>query len=82
MNKLLSDYIIYVLKRDNDNIENIIQNNSLLKQHRQVFRSLVKEITTNLSSTYVREKIRQGKSISYLTPVEVVTYILKNKLYQ
>ncbi len=82
MNKLLSDYTIYVLKRDKDEVENIIQNNSLLKEHRQAFHSLCKEVTSNLSSTYVRNKIKEGKSITYLTPPEVVTYILENKLYQ
>lgn len=82
MNKLLSDYSIYVLKRDNDDIEKIIQNNKLLKEHSNAFYSLSAEVTSNLSSTYVRNKIKEGKSIEYLTPHEVVTYILENKLYQ
>lgn len=82
MNKLLSDYSIYVLKRDNDDIEKIIQNNKLLKEHSNAFYSLSAEVTSNLSSTYVRNKLKEGKSIEYLTPHEVVKYILENKLYQ
>ena len=82
MNKLLSDYSIYVLKRDKDDIEKIIQNNELLKEYSNAFYSLSAEVTSNLSSTYVRNKIKEGKSIEYLTPHEVVEYILENKLYQ
>lgn len=80
--RLLSNYKIYVLGRDKDNVESIIQNNSLLKEHREAFYTLSKEVTSNLSSTYVRNKIKERKSIEYLTPHEVVAYILKNKLYQ
>lgn len=39
-------------------------------------------ITRNLSSTFVRENIKKGKSIRYLAPDEVVSYIVENKLYQ
>lgn len=80
--KLLSNYKIYVLERDKDSIDSIIQNNKLLKEHRNAFYSLSAEVTSNLSSTYVRNKLKEGKSIEYLTPHEVVTYILENKLYQ
>lgn len=80
--KLLSDYKIYVLKRDKDSIKDIIQSNELLKNHYVSFREISKEVTSNLSSTYVRNKIKEGKSIEYLTPHEVVEYILENKIYQ
>ena len=78
----MSDYTIYVLKRDKDDIDEIIQSNQLLKEHKTAFRALSKEVNSNLSSTYVRNKIKEGKSIEYLTPHEVVNYILKNELYQ
>lgn len=46
---------------------------------------LVKEknlITTNISSTLVRQRFKKGKSISYLVPGEVETYIKKHRLYE
>ncbi len=35
----------------------------------------------NISSTQIRERVKQGKTIRYLVPKEVNDYILKNKLY-
>lgn len=39
-------------------------------------------ITTNISSTVVRERIKIGKSIKYLVPREVEEYIVEQKLYK
>lgn len=39
-------------------------------------------ITTNISSTIIRERIKEKKSISYMVPKEVEEYIIKNKLYR
>lgn len=77
----MQKYRIYVLEREKDNIENIIQSNEILKRHKDSFKIFSKDITSNLSSTYVRAKIKQGKSIRYLTASEVEEYILKNNLY-
>lgn len=38
-------------------------------------------ITTNLSSTIIRERIKNGKSIAHLVPKRVENYIKENKLY-
>ena len=38
-------------------------------------------ITTNLSSTIIRDRIKNGQSIKYLVPKEVEKYIIKHKLY-
>lgn len=38
-------------------------------------------ITTNISSTTIRQRIKMGKDITHLVPKEVERYIIKNKLY-
>lgn len=80
--ELTKYFKVYVLERDKDNMEVIIQSNDFLKNNRKAFIKAKNNIISNLSSTYVREKIRNGKSIKYLAPDEVIEYINKNKLYK
>ncbi len=80
--KLVQNFKIYVLQRAEDSVEEIIQNNEFLKNHEKAFITVKNKIRTNLSSTFVRESIKNGKSIKYLAPEEVISYIEKNKLYK
>lgn len=80
--ELTKDFKIYVLERAKDNIEEIIKSNKFLNSNRQAFIKAKENITSNLSSTFVRKKLKSGKSVRYLTPDEVVSYIKENKLYQ
>lgn len=82
VDELTRDFKMYILERDNDCMEEIIENNELLKKHRQAFIKAKDTIKNNLSSTFVREKIKAGKSIRYLTPDEVISYIKEHQLYQ
>ncbi len=79
--ELVENFKIYVLERDKDSMEQIIQQNEFLKQNNQNFIRTKNNITSNLSSTYVRNKIKEGKSVKYLTPDEVIEYIKENNLY-
>ncbi len=78
----VSKYKILVMERDEDNIEEIIKANRLLRCYQENFRKLSQEIKSNYSSTYARAQLRKGKSIRYLLPDEVYEYIEKNKLYK
>lgn len=80
--ELVKNFLIYVFERDEDKIEEIIKANTFLKKNRQSFNKAKNEIKSNLSSTFAREKIRDGKSIRYMAPDEVVVYIKENQLYQ
>ena len=81
-NELTRNFKIYILERENDNMEEIIENNIFLKNHKQAFIKAKETIKSNLSSTFVREKIKAGKSIRYLTPDEVILYIQEHQLYR
>lgn len=80
--ELLEKYKILVLKRDEDNIEQIISNCSLLSKYKDSIIELKNIVTIDLSSSIVREKIKQGESIKYLAPDEVIQYIQKNQIYK
>lgn len=81
-NELVEEFKIYVLERDKDEVEKIIQKSKFLKENKTAFIKAENNITSNLSSTFVRERLQKGKSIRYLTPDEVINYMLENKLYQ
>ena len=40
------------------------------------------EVLTTLSSTFIRNALKDKKSVKYLVPESVEDYLLKNKLYQ
>ncbi len=80
--KLVQNFKIYVLERKNDSIEEIIQSNQLLSKNNQSFYKVKNGDFKNLSSTYVRNNIKNGESIKNLTPDEIIMYIEKNKLYR
>jgi len=79
--ELLEKYKVLVLRRDEDNIEELISNCPLLSKYKENIIELKNIVTIDLSSSIVREKIKHGESIKYLAPNEVIEYIEKNRLY-
>lgn len=79
--KLINKFKILVLERDEDDMNEIIEQDNFLLEHKNSFIKLKRNIRSNISSTFVREKIRREKSIRYLTPDEVYYYIKENHLY-
>ena len=79
--QLLNSFKVFVLTRDEDNIEEIINNHNLLSKYYHSFVKTNISIRTNLSSTFVRNEIKKNNSVRYLLPDEVINYIEKNNLY-
>lgn len=80
--ELVTKFKILVLERDEDDMQKIINENEFLKEHKDSLIKVKNNIRSNLSSTFVRNKIKQGKSIRYLTTDEVYNYINENKLFE
>lgn len=80
--ELISKYHVIVMERDQDDLEEIIENSELLKKYQKNIEKVEQGIKNNFSSTYVRKQINQNKSVRYLMPDEVYTYIQENKLYR
>ncbi|MBO5398003.1 MAG: nicotinate (nicotinamide) nucleotide adenylyltransferase [Clostridia bacterium] len=80
--QIVRNFKILVLERDEDNMDDIIALNPFLSANKSSFIKVKENIRSNLSSTFVRDKIRRGKSIRYLIPDEVYRYIKGNKLYE
>lgn len=80
--ELLRNFRILVLSRDEDDVNSIIESNELLRENKNTFIILNSELRTNLSSNFVRQQIKDRKSIKYLLPQEVLQYIETNNLYR
>ena len=80
--ELVSKYKFIIMEREQDIIEDIIKENELLKKYQENFHKLKQDIRSNFNSTYVRNQIKNHKSIRYLVPDEVYEYIEKNQLYR
>ena len=80
--ELVKKYKFFVLQRDNDIVEEIIEQDMFLKQNKQAFINLKNIEKIDLSSTMVREKIQKGENTKGLIPDEIEKYIKENKLYR
>lgn len=80
--ELVKKFNILVLERDNDCLEDIINSDPFLKENKSDFIKVKNNIRSSLSSSFVREKIKEGKSIRYFTPDEVYRYIEENNLFK
>lgn len=80
--RLLKEYKIIVLERDNDKLEDIINNNKLLSENKESIIKINGIDIINLSSTMIREKIKNGKSIEEYMPNSIKKYIDDNNLYK
>lgn len=79
---LVKQYHFFILERNQDQLEEILEQNPFLKENKQAFKKVENRIPNAMSATIVRKMINQGKDIRYLTREEVCKYIQKNKLYQ
>lgn len=82
INELISEFKLYILKRDEDDIEKIMQRSRFLMENKDAFIFANNKIVSNLSSTFARECLRNNKSIRYLAPDEIISYIKENRLYK
>ena len=79
--RLLEEYKIIVLERENDRVEDLIKDSKLLEKYKK---SLIKIDGIDkifLSSTMIRDKIKNGEEVEDFIDEEVLEYIKNNKLY-
>lgn len=79
--ELVKKFKLLILERAEDKMENIIDDSDFLKNNVDRFIKAKLKLRSNLSSTFVRDSIKSGKSIKYLTPAEIEEYIFRHKLY-
>ena len=80
--KILKYYKVIVLERDGDNLEEIIESEELLRKNKESIIKIKKIKPIKLSSTIIREKIKNGEEVESFFKKEVLKYINKNGLYK
>ena len=78
---ILNEFRLIIFERGNDIFEEVIEKSEFLIKNKSSLIKLENGFKTNLSSTYIREKIRRKKSIKYLVPECIEKYIIDNSLY-
>ena len=78
---LLKKYEIFVYTRGNDDFETILSNHPILKDKKKFFIQANCPLFTNISSTQIRNSLKNNKEVHYLVPQSVLEYIKKNNLY-
>ncbi len=80
--KIMQNCTLIVASRDEKDKQDLTQKaNSLFKSFHATI-EILPERKIDLSSTEIRKKIRENKSVIYMTPQSVISYINKNALYQ
>lgn len=80
--RLLEEYKIIVLEREEDRIEDLIKGNKLLEKYKNSLIKIDGIEKIFLSSTIIRNKIKNGKNIDEYIPNLVKAYIENNNLYR
>lgn len=80
--RLLRDYKIIAIERNNDKLEDIINEINILKENEESIIKLKNIEKINLSSAEVRKKIKNGEDIKGYVPEGINKYIYENKLYK
>lgn len=78
--QILKNFKILVLNRNEDNLQDIIENSELLKKYKNSLIE-VNNKRTSLSSTEIRNKIKNKEDIKEYVDKEVLKYITEKKLY-
>ncbi len=76
--QILQNFKVLVLERDNDTVKDIIALNPFLNANKDRFLTFNQKNRSNLSSTSIRERIRNDEDIKELVPIEIYEYIKKN----
>lgn len=80
--RILSDYKVIVLERNDDNLCEVINKDELLKKYRQALIKIDNISKIYLSSTMIREKIKNGEDIQQFIDKDVLNYVRQNNLYR
>lgn len=81
---LLREFPLLVVGRDRDDgaaLEHVLRSHPVLSRYREQVRFIAAPFAYALNSSFIRRRVREGKSISFLVPPAVERYIASHRLY-
>ena len=79
---ILKNCVIAGAVRESDNTSRILDATRLLEKEYQADIRILPARRIDLSSTEIRERLRNGHSVRYMLPESVIEYIAENNLYK
>lgn len=80
--RLLADYKIIAMNRGTDTLNKVINDIPDIKSYKDNIIQIVGLLELNISSTTIRQYIKEGKKIGHLTDKKIIKYINENNLYK
>lgn len=79
---ICGDFGVVCMKRGEGDPRRLIHGSDILHQHKGNIRVVDEGIENTISATELRQRVRRGQSIRYLTPDDVARYIEERQLYR
>lgn len=80
--ELIENNRFIVMGREGYDMSDIIAKDSFLIKNEHRFDCLSKGVNIETSSTLIRSRLRDGRSVRYLVPQPALEYAIQNRLYK
>lgn len=82
LEEIVSKFGLVVISRIGSDGKKFISEHDLLKMNLSHIQLIDEPISNEISSTLIRQQVKEGRSVKYFVPDGVIEYIEKNNFYK